>query len=547
MITSLALGLCLLAGAITVPAQSIAPAYDYEDYDRAKIDRYLDVEVWTDRSDGEYYEGDNIVVHFRVNRDAFVSLYSIDTRGRVNLLFPTFPGEDNFIHGGVTYSLPGGGDDFDLEVYGPEGFENIQIIASRERFPIPDWFGGPELVADWEDRDEYMDWVNTSHFVSYGGQRFAYDRAIIYVNEWEEYYFRPVYYPAYPSWTVYGNCYIDYPWGGSIYVNGIYWGCAPLYIPHIAVGWHTISVYDHYGHCWEDDFHVSHYNTVVFNKTVIKTSPTVKSKYKEVRDVGYRPPAKHGYPDYESRKVTMNQALGKATRNVTKTTSQTKNAATSETLVQSIPKKYTKGSTKIVKTDRGYETDASTAIFPKKTTKVGSTSRTKNSYNGGTVTKSGSGGSTKESSRLRQTTSQGKSSGSTTGTRSSGSSNNRVKSGGSSSKSGNSATLRKTTGSSRPKGKSSSSTKQHKSSTKQGKSSSVKKAKPKSGSSESTAPKKGNSKVKKSTKSSKSSGNKSSMSSKSSSKSSKSSSKSSKSSSSKKSSSKSGSKKSKSR
>lgn len=377
-IIGLAWSLMLTAGAIAVSAQSIAPARNYENYDQTKIDRYLDVEVWTGHSDGEYYEGDNVVIHFRANRDAFVALYSVDTRGRVNLLFPTYPGEDNFVNGGVTYKLPGGVDDYDLVVSGPEGFEHIQILASRERFPIPDWFRGPELVDDWDDRPEFMDWVNSEHFVRYHGQRFAYDRAVIYVNEWEDDYFRPIYRPSYPSWTVYGNAYIDYPWGASVYVNGIYWGCTPLYVPRIAVGWHTISLYDHYGHCWEHDFHVSRYNTVVFNRTIIQTSSSVRSKYKDVRVAGYRNPVKHGYPNFESRRKSKGGSSANGSGGVSKRSRNgTSKVKGSQTTVGSIPKKYVRGSAKVVKTDRGYETDASTAVFPsKKRRRQGSTDRT---------------------------------------------------------------------------------------------------------------------------------------------------------------------------
>ncbi len=377
LLTSLAAALMLGIGAGVTPAQTIAPVYDQADYDRAQVDRYLDVEVWTSNSDGEFYDGDNIVIYFRASRDAFVSIYSIDTRGRVNLLFPTYEGEDNFVNGGVTYSLPGDKDKYDLRVSGPEGFENIQVVASRERFPVPNWYKGPELVVKQdEDRDSYMDWVNSNYFVDYGGQRFAYDRAVVYVNEWEPDYFQPVYHPVYPSWTVYGNAYIDYPWGASVYINGLYWGCAPLYIPQIACGWNTITIYDNDGYCWEHDFHVSHYNTVVFNRTIINTSPTVKSKYKEVREVGYRNPLQNGYPDFERRK----EAIVTNLRETGKMSYKPSDSRGNDINMDNAPKKFVRGSTKIVKTDRGYETDASTAIFPEKGGKVGSTTRT---HNGG--------------------------------------------------------------------------------------------------------------------------------------------------------------------
>jgi len=459
IITGLVWSLMLTAGAIAVSAQSIAPARDYEDYDLAKIDRYLDIEVWTGHSDGEYYEGDNIVIHFRANRDAFVALYSIDTRGRVNLLFPTHPGEDNFVHGGVTYSLPGGEDDYDLVVSGPEGFEHVQIIASRERFPIPDWYQGPELVDDWDDRNEFMDWVNANYFLRYQGQRFAYDRAVIYVNEWEENYFRPIYRPIYPSWTIYGNAYIDYPWGASIYVNGLYWGCAPLYVPRIAVGWHTISVYDRYGYCWEHDFHVSRYNTVVFNKIIIQTSPTVKSKYKEVRTVGYRDPVRYGYPNFESRRQSMATAIAKSGASVNKgTRSGSSKVKVAGTTVESIPKKYVRGSTKIVKTERGYETDASTAVFPiKKRGRQGSTDRTKQSTNFESSQRSTKGKASTGGTRIEQSGSSRKS------TKSSGSSGSIGQDRSSSKKSGSTTMTRKKSGSTSSQRKTSGSVKSGKS------------------------------------------------------------------------------------
>jgi hypothetical protein len=435
-LSSLAIGLILLVGTATAPAQTIAPDYDYQDYDRTKIDRYLDVEVWSGHSDGEYYEGENIVIHFRVNRDAFVAIYSIDTRNRVNLLFPSYEGEDNYVYGGVTYDLPGDQADYDLEVSGPEGFENLQIIASREAFEIPGWYNGPELIADTDDRDGYMDWVNANYFTRYAGQRFAYDRAVIYVNEWEEYYFRPVYYPSYPSWTMYGNVYIDYPWGSSVYINGVYWGVAPLYVPRIAIGWHTISIYDHYGYCWEHDFHVSRYNTAVFNKTIVHTSPTTVSKFKEVRQSAYRDPVKSGYPDFDSRKTSWE----KTSRGKTGTT-------VSAVDFDSPPKKHVQGSTQLVKTERGYETDAATAVFPRKTTtRQGSTSRVRT---GSRLSgESGSGKSGSSDGSYRQSTagrSGGKSSIS-----SGGSSSGRIKSSGGSS-SDNLSSRRKTTGASRPK------------------------------------------------------------------------------------------------
>ncbi len=332
---------------------------DHDSADRTRIDRYLDVEIWTNDDDGEYYVGDKIVLKFRANRDAFVAIYTIDTRGRVNLLFPTNRDGENYIRGGTTYRLPDNSDDFDLVVDGPPGVENIQIIASRERFPIPDWYPESGLISDAEDRHDYMDYLNDRYFVRYDGQRFSYDRTAAYVYEWEEEYFRPVYYPDYPSWTVVGNAYIDYPFGSSVYVNGIYWGTTPLYIPRIYVGWHTISIYDSYGYCWESDFHVTRYNTVVFDRRQIHTSPSVKSKYREVRLAGYRDPVRMGYKEYNSRKLQIASSRGmriSSKRDLTKKSFKKTDWSTST------KRKYVRGYASIVQTDRGWEAKGSKRV-----------------------------------------------------------------------------------------------------------------------------------------------------------------------------------------
>ena len=327
-------------------------------YDRVRIDRYLNVEIWADHDDDEYYEGDRVKLNYRVSRDAFVAVYSIDSKGRVNMLFPSSPGQDNYVTGGVTYSLPGRDDDYDFVVNGPEGVENVQIIASREPFPIPDWYVNSGLFCDWEDRHEYMDWVNSEYFVKYDGQRFAYDRTALYIYEWEPNYFRPVYRPYYPNWTVSGNVYVDYWPGSSLYIDGIYWGCTPLYIPRVYCGWHTFTVYDRYNYGWEYDVHVTRYNTVVLNNTVIVTQPEFRSKYKTVRFAGYQDPVKAGYNDYNKELKTINQSGAWKNETVAKITSDSKQIETTKSVYVG-EKKFVVGSSKVVKTDRGIETTGS--------------------------------------------------------------------------------------------------------------------------------------------------------------------------------------------
>ena len=81
-----ALLVMVTALAVSAGAQNISRDRDIDYTGRIRPDRYLDVEVWT--NDNEYYEGDDITISFRANRDCFVAIYNIDTRGTVNLLYP---------------------------------------------------------------------------------------------------------------------------------------------------------------------------------------------------------------------------------------------------------------------------------------------------------------------------------------------------------------------------------------------------------------------------------------------------------------------------
>ncbi|MFH2037002.1 MAG: DUF4384 domain-containing protein, partial [Candidatus Zixiibacteriota bacterium] len=226
---SIALTIMVLFGS-TVSAGIIQYDNDIDYAKQLRFDRYLDVEVWTD--DEEYYEGDDIRISFKANMDCYVAIYNIDTRGRVNLIFPTNPYEENLIAGEEIYTIPGDNDNFELAVSGPEGIEHIHIVASQRPFDIPDWFDGSGIVCDYDPYD-FVDFIDAEYFGGDREMRRAYDLTSFYVEEWNPHYFRPVYvdrhyynHHDYWDWGLYGSVYIDYPFGATIYIDGIYWGVA---------------------------------------------------------------------------------------------------------------------------------------------------------------------------------------------------------------------------------------------------------------------------------------------------------------------------------
>jgi len=99
------------------------------------------VRVWTSGGEGSvFYPGENMEIFFRTNRDAFVVVVDIDTRGRARLLFPTRSRDDGFVEAGRTMTLPGRRAGYRLMVTGPAGIERIVAFASD--LPIAD---------EWED------------------------------------------------------------------------------------------------------------------------------------------------------------------------------------------------------------------------------------------------------------------------------------------------------------------------------------------------------------------------------------------------------------
>ncbi len=273
---------------------------DYSSY--IDYDRYINVEVWTDVD--EYYEGDNVTIYFRANKDCYLVLYNVDSRGNVNILYPVDRWDDARVERDRTYRIPDSYDDYELTVKGPEGVEYVQAVASMMPLPIPEWGGDYGPVAEGDPLD-YMDYINAEYFGK--DNRIALDMTLFRVKEWQPAYYRPVYNYHHYDWSLSGMVYVDYPWGATIYIDGVYWGIAPLYIPRIYYGWHWITVYDRYGYCWEDRVHVYRNKTVILDNNVIHTRAGVKSKYRDVREKGYLNPEKNGYPDY-SKNVRTKQA-----------------------------------------------------------------------------------------------------------------------------------------------------------------------------------------------------------------------------------------------
>src|SRR5213595_2885588 len=171
------------------------------------------VEVWTDRGDSPYASGQGVRVHFRADRDAFVTILRVDTDGRVRVLFPREPWEDNFARGRRDYEVQGGydRDAFYIDDYPGVGY--LFAVASADPF-VYDGIQSKDhwdyrLIADGRVRgDPYVALTDLAQrIVPDGYSEWDYDIAPYYVEQHYDYPRFLCYdchtYVSYSSWSPY--------------------------------------------------------------------------------------------------------------------------------------------------------------------------------------------------------------------------------------------------------------------------------------------------------------------------------------------------------
>ncbi len=122
MLTTLA----LFASLSGPPAEPLRAARF--DSDRSRVS------VWTDHGDDPYQSGLSARVYVRADRDAYVTIFRVDTDGRVRVLFPRDPWEDNFVRGGREFEIQATRDDDAFYVDDYPGVGYIFAVASPDPF-----------------------------------------------------------------------------------------------------------------------------------------------------------------------------------------------------------------------------------------------------------------------------------------------------------------------------------------------------------------------------------------------------------------------------
>ena len=195
-----------LLSLVTAPAgsPSIGPA---------SVEYRPRVEVWTDRGDSPYASGQGVRVHFRADRDAFVTILRVDTDGRVRVLFPREPWEDNFARGGREYEVQGGSDRDAFYIDDYPGVGYLFAVASADPF-VYDGVQSNEhwdyrMIADGRVRgDPYVALTDLAQrIVPDGYSDWDYDITPYYVQQHYDYPRFLCYdchsYVSYPYWSPY--------------------------------------------------------------------------------------------------------------------------------------------------------------------------------------------------------------------------------------------------------------------------------------------------------------------------------------------------------
>src|SRR6266496_3186710 len=171
------------------------------------------VEVWTAKGDNPSFRGDGARVYLRADQDAYVTLFRVDTDGRVRVLFPRAPWEDNFVRGGKEFEVQTYSSSYAFTVDDYPGVGYVFAVAAADPFV----YDAIETSDHWDYRviadgrvrgDPYVALTDLAQrIVPDGYTDWDYDLVPYYVRQHYDYPRFLCYdchtYVSYPYWSPY--------------------------------------------------------------------------------------------------------------------------------------------------------------------------------------------------------------------------------------------------------------------------------------------------------------------------------------------------------
>ena len=127
-----------LVGLTAAPAPAVAPASRAAD---------PPVRVWLNKRD-RLDRGDRVRVYVRPDADGYLVVLHAEPNGRVRVLFPLDPADDNFVRAGRDYEIRGRGDGEAFRIWESSGSGLVYAALSRDPFQ----FDGLALNRHWDYR-----------------------------------------------------------------------------------------------------------------------------------------------------------------------------------------------------------------------------------------------------------------------------------------------------------------------------------------------------------------------------------------------------------
>jgi hypothetical protein len=251
-------------------------SYAYEYYEGSE--NVPELEIWVNKGPSStYYYGEDIAVFMEARQDCYVVVYDIDPSGEVTILYPSGPFGSTYVTAGNIYRIPDYDDDFALEVSGNSGTDHIFAVASYSYINPPDFmryigyeYGDPNYYDDSYfvmtvrgDIDDFVDYTNRRLVRG----PYSVSHVKFFVNSGYRHHSHYRYWNYDPYYV--GSVWVGSNWpGAEIWIDGVYYGIAPVLIPSIYIGHHWVWVYYGGYPCYQRYFYVGGYNRYYINVTI---------------------------------------------------------------------------------------------------------------------------------------------------------------------------------------------------------------------------------------------------------------------------------------
>jgi hypothetical protein len=229
-----------LLAAVTLPttASPIAPAPIVASAEHRVRSGDPVIKVWTDWD--QYSRGDNADVHVRTREDGYLIVMQADVDGRVRVIFPLDPGDDDYVRGGKDFKLVSRSGKGSFYVDGPGGMGMVYAAISAVPFRFNDFVQGDHwdygalydksLDSDFENGFTVLvNKMSTGHF-DYDVYRYEVLSQNSYASAPVTYAGPPVIYGGTGCWAMYN----PYCLGGPLLYGGYGYGGPGVYFGY---GW----------------------------------------------------------------------------------------------------------------------------------------------------------------------------------------------------------------------------------------------------------------------------------------------------------------------